>query len=470
MPDKLKLNDVLANIEKLGDGEFFRLSSSSAIVRIAGVNILIDPALQGRSFTRSEPNKLIPPSKGEASKSVKSRSEDYPYSMIVAEPPSEDDRDKSNTQRVGEALANHIDIVTISHLDADHYDFEFIRTMMENNEKLRVYGPLAWQGEIGKHHSLEETGNQPAENYLPKKLARRLRGLSPKPSDPEKDKGLSYPGFNLNMVNLVVTDRGVLRELNPPFRWGTAGESIPPGEKIKEQIVIKSLDVPHMGGLPAEYNQGLVIENKQNRIMIIPDAALSPEIIQHLIDNYEDESGNKLTKIIVSVATLNPETFYGLPKPLADTIRDEIEESIAHSAYLPLVITAMTDGKVPVYLTHGGFYFRSSSDRKYLRTRFPEYKGDDNPSVEEWLSRLKNEVEKTMKDMKTDIDKLGPLATSFEKRSRLSLRGFAKDFPTRRKFATKIVKWIKKTGVPQSIIDNIHMPPANVIISGPEKS
>ena len=62
--------------------------------------------------------------------------------MIEAPPDENSNADETNTSRVGRILADRIDAVLISHLDADHYDFELIRTMMETNENLEVFAAL----------------------------------------------------------------------------------------------------------------------------------------------------------------------------------------------------------------------------------------------------------------------------------------------------------------------------------------
>jgi len=445
-PDQFKIYDVLNNIDRLQDGEILKISASFFIISIGGKKIAIDPALIGRSFKKSESGKLIPPSGGIASHSVKLNAERYTHTMIEAPPDENSNADETNTSRVGRILADRIDAVLISHLDADHYDFELIRTMMETNENLEVFGPLSWKTEIAKHHSLEsmgEKGEKPTKNYMPDKLFKRLKTLSGKTADPEKNIGLRYNNLNLDKAEL----KSWIKDDNQPGRY-----------REITNAKISAIEIPHTGGLPAEYVQGFVIENENNRIMVIPDSALSPEAVEHIKKNVTDSNNNKLTQLIVSTGTLNPETFYGLPHKLADYIRDNIEESIAHSAYLPLVAAAYTDGETDVNLSHAGFYYRSSSNKAYFRTRYPQPKDHQYPDAKVWLEEFRDYIDETMEEMKTDIKSLGPLTSSVEKSTLI------RDFPIRRKFALKLIKWLKQKGVPDSVLGKIHNPEGNTII------
>lgn len=439
LPDKLEVNKVVEQINNLKDGETLKISHAFLIVRLGGINIAVDPAIQARSLSEKEENEFIPPSQGEASKSKKKQDGAYAYSMIEAPVEVNGNPHETNTARVGRILAQYIDAIFISHLHTDHYDFELIRTIMETNSNTKVYGPLGWQGVIAKYHSLEITGDNPTDNYLPEYVRKRMKSLSAKSADPNRDSGLNYPNLNL--------DRTILNAQN--------GES----------VSVKAIDIPHAGGLPAEFVQGFVLESKTNRILLIPDAALSPEIIKHIKMNAQGADGNKLTQFIVSTATLNPESFYGiLNEQQSYVLRDEIEEGIVHSAYLPLVAAAYTEGETPISIVHSGFYYRSSSEESNLRSRYPEYKKADNPTLKEWLSRLRAKVDETLKEMEEQINTLGPLSISVGRHGRSEIGKLLRDFPIRRRFARKIVEWIKKEGVPDNVLEIIHSPQANEII------
>lgn len=438
-PDKLKLGDVVEQIKNLQDGEMLKISHAFMVVRLGGKNIAVDPAIEARSLNEKEANKYIPLSKGEASKSVKERGDVYTHTLIDASDESGDNPAETNTKKVGLALADHIDAVLISHLDADHYDFELIRSMMEKNQNLQVFGPLGWQNEIVERHSNEVLGDKPTLNYLPEKIYKRLKAFSAKPADPEKEKGWFYPGDNMDRLIMKSADG--------------------------QEISIKAIDIPHMGGLPVEYVQGIILESQADRIMIIPDAALSPEVVEHINTNAVDQNGRSLTQIVVSTATLNPEAFYGiLDEEQSNTLRDEIEEAVAHSAYLPLIAAAYTSGETEVNIAHSGFYHRSSSDEKHLRNRYPEYKQTDNPEPKEWLGRLRQKVDETLFEMESEIKTLGPLTVSVGRHGRAEISHLLRDFPIRRKFATTIINWIKTEGVPDSVLANIHIPKSNEIV------
>lgn len=422
-PDKLEVKNVVEQINSLQDGETLKISHAFLVMRLGGINIAVDPAIQARRSSEKEKNKLIPPSQGEASKSKKQHGSAYTYSMIEAPVEKNGDSNETNTARVGRILAPYIAAIFISHLDTDHYDFELIRTMLETNNNTKVYGPLGWQGVIAKYHT---------DNYLPEHITQRMRSFSAKPV-------LNYPGLNL--------DRTILNAQN-----GT-------------NVSVRAIDIPHAGGLPAEFVQGFVLENETNRILVIPDAALSPEIIKQIKMNALDAEGKQLTQIIISTATLNPESFYGIiNERLSYVLRDEIEEGVAHSAYLPLVVAAYMGSEIPIHIVHSGFYYRSSSEKRSLRNRYPEYKKADNPMSKEWLSRLKAHVDKTLIEMERQVNTLGPLSISVGRHGRSEIGKLLRDFPIRLRFSQKIVEWIKKEGVPDSVLEIIRSPQANEII------
>lgn len=440
-PDTVKISEVLANIQKLKNGEVLKISHAFMIVRIGDKNIAIDPAISGRSLNKKEPNKLIPPSGGLASMSDKGFTEKYDHSMIALDTElNQGTEKKTEIAQIASILAPHLDCILISHLDADHYDFEFIRTVLENNPNASVFGPLGWQAEIAKYHSLEGVA-EPVNptNHLPETISKRLKALSGKPANPENDRGLNFPKLNLDRTKLG-------------------------------SVSIKAIDIPHSGGLPAEYVQGFILESGPERILIISDAALSPEAIKHVEQNLFDTSGQKLTQICVSTATLNPETFYGLlNEEKSDKLRDNIEEGIAHSAYLPVIIAALTSGEVKINLNHSGFYYRSSAEKSVVRNRYPEWKskrdGEIEPTAQQWLVMLKEQLDKTLSTNQTKINKLGPWSSAIGKKGRISFGKFVRDFATRRKFAKEVIAWIKETGVPDSVLELLTTPQANEVTS-----
>src|SRR3989338_5882357 len=113
-PDQFKIYDVLNNIDRLQDGDILKISASFMIISIGGRKIAIDPALIGRSFKENELNKLIPPSGGIASQSVKLNADRYIHTMIESPPENEEEKSETNIARVGKKLANHLDAVLIT--------------------------------------------------------------------------------------------------------------------------------------------------------------------------------------------------------------------------------------------------------------------------------------------------------------------------------------------------------------------
>ncbi len=435
-PDNLNISDILPKISTLKDGEYLRISHAFSIFKIGGKTIGIDPSVQGRQYL-NEKGKLIPPGSDNAFMSIKPRETEYTWEMIHAEPEAANDKVLNNTQRVGKYLAPYIDYFLISHLDADHLDFELIRSAMENNPNLNVYGPLGWQKFIYKYHTLESDDSKFPQSgpNLPRDIEKRLHGLSPKHAIEGKDVGLSFKGLNLNEIDL------------------SQGRGLPK---------IKSFDIPHAGAITnVEYVQGFLLEDENNRILYLPDSALSPEIIT-IIRNLHNEK--KLTRMLISIATMGSESFYGIDPKIADKLRENIEEPISHSAYLPLIAIALTDSETPVDVIHHGFFYRSRQKKSLFRHKYPIPKNTDSIEPNEWLNQFKSYIQNCLDTMQGSINKLGPDVLSFGKQGRTSVKRFIGDLFARSKFSNQIVNWIKTNGVPDGIINKINIPEAGKIV------
>lgn len=423
-PAKLPLGEVLKSIQRLARGDVLHIGNAMEVVRVGDKNVLVDHAIVGRELP--EKGKLIPPGTTgqDAFRSQKDESH-YSHFMIDAPPDGPTDN-SSSVGRIGRALAPHIDAMLISHLDADHIDFELTRTILEHNPKAEVYGPLGWKKYILRLHDREGTPSS-GKPVLPDKLVERIHSFIPRRPDMNKPE----PG---------------------------AKSLIPTEIKLGNSVTITSLDVPHMGAPQfVEMTQGFLLESDAERVLVISDAAMSPELIAQVTKLHAEKA---LTHILISGATYNPETMYGiLPPKAANWGREKFEEGLAHSAFLPVVVEALTNGEVPIDIVHHGFYYRSSADRKFLNFRLPAQKaGTETP--ERWFGRVHQKIEELMQSNKNEIDDLNRLSLALKH----NLPKFLKDARVRLRFANNLVAWIKKEKVPQEVIDHLGMPQPGEII------
>ena len=431
-PDKLELNDVLEKIDQLKEGQTVHITHSFAISKIGGLNIAVDVVTEGDVKPWGT---ILPPPGDETLKSTKFERQTQ-TEIIHSRADFLNDQLKSNSQRVGEALGSRVDAVVISHLDPDHMDFETMRAMMNTNENLQVYGPLGWQSHIAKAHGL----NKDSDNfdYLPENIKKRLHGLSPKPTNPSREKGLTFEGA-LNLSEVVV-------------------------EKNGKKAKIISFEVPHIGSKAAEYSQGFVLEAGDKKIMHIADAGLTPELLRQVSEFHD--SDKPMSQIFVSTAAYNLSQPYPVSAEKWKLIRDVMrEEAYAHSNYLPVALAAVTEGKTPIFLTHHGTYYDSQRvkiEEGGLNQRLP-FSKEQKKEKSAWLSELKNFIHDTTKSMQDSLNESSPLSGSTSSTGRTTKTELTKSIYTHFKFTKQLTDWINNSKIPEEVGSIFKFPAANSI-------
>lgn len=425
-PAKLVLGEVLKNIQKLKNGDVLHIGNASEIIRVGDKNIFVDGAIAGTSFL--EPQRVLPPGpfKQDFLKSSKDEST-FTHFMIDAPPESPDDK-SSQISRIGRALAPHIDVMLTSHLHADHIDFEITRTILENNPKALAYGPLSWKKFILRHHG-REFADPNGKPVLPDAILERIRSFIPRRTDMEKPKSR---------------------------RWYRP--LVPTEVTLDKKLRITSIDVPHLGSQEVvEMTQGFLLESGAERMLVIADAGVSPEVITQ-IQRYHQEK--PLTHIVMSVGVFNPDAMHGIvPAQITRVYRDWVEEGFLHSAFLPVIAEAVTDGKVPITCVHHGFYYNFSPDRKYINFRLPA-QPPGKETADHWLGRLRTYITELMEVNRDRIDDLDRMSLAYNhNRSK-----FRKDALFRLTFSGSLVNWIKREKVPQPVLDHLGMPQPGEII------
>lgn len=398
-------NEVRTALSELQDGEYIPICHSMCAISIGSFTILVDPVTRASLSPKGRFRQL----RGSDHLSSDLLPANYPESIFGDE----------SMDMAAATLAPAIDSIFITHLHSDHIDFDFIRKMMEHNPTLRVYGPLGWQAFLGQTHAFEGEPNPKGKPLLPKTIRARLHSLSPIPALGDKPQGLA------------VASHAVLLDSE------------------REAVISIAFETPHFVSGYAELVQGYLLESKTQHILVLPDMALSPEII-NLVQQLHHRKP-PLTKIIMSVAKITPDPLLEIPIgkqlsieipsiKMSDRYRDSIEEGVSHSIFLPFILAAITDGKIPIELVHFGFYHNGIPDSKKIARRIPFQQG----SLEEWYQRVREHL------ARRTIPKLGML--TFNKDYRRSVVHLISDIGVRLQYSRYFVTWMKENGPPESIL------------------
>lgn len=445
-----QLLDVKPNVPILSRSEFFQSTSTAAVrehinqmregdtlpithgwlvSRIGGQTIMIDPAMRANESPQGRFTQM------RGKDHVRSDVKDDEYSVNIFQ--------KESTVQVARALAPDVRAILITHLDSDHIDFDLIKKMMAENPHLEVYGPLGWQKFILQTHRLEGETHPTNKPVISENIRTRIHGLSPVSYLGEKPKSLSsaYPGL-FQSLHMAILNKG------------------------NTNLQITSLDVPHMGSKYAERVQGFLMETEDVRKLILPDASLSPEVID-LVQRLHQEK--PLTGIAISTAKFNPEPFvevhitkkssFTLPSPeLSKKIRDALEEFTSHSAYLPFVLAGVTGAKVPIEMIHFGFYHNSFPDISQVSQRIAF---SEKESFFLWADRFTRTLQGVYGKLEGKINKLGPLTS--DPQGRRGLFTFLHELKTRSDFSNLLIRWIKDNPPPKTILhDSAHEGPISL--------
>jgi L-ascorbate metabolism protein UlaG (beta-lactamase superfamily) len=307
-------------------------------------------------------------------------------------------------------LAPEINYIFVSHADPDHMRASTLKAIIDRNPEISVFFPTGIIPELQKVN-----GSIPSQ----------MHEVTPQPThfDPAKrpEKNSTFP-------------------------------------LAEGKITVTSFEVQHT----TRHNQGLFFESEGQRILVLSDAGLSPELLKEVdkLVKYKP-----LTRIIVSTAKYNPLGMYGkLDAADAKKFRDEIEEQTAHSAYLPIVLLALTSGLTPIDIIHQGFYHNSKREMKNFSYRIPT----NTETNTDWVSYFKDKIYRTLTESNfTDtrwgksLKKLVPLTG---KTPGSEFHPIA-DNDIRWRFSRRLRRWLDLFRAPQDLVDSrIHMPGPNEIV------
>jgi hypothetical protein len=112
----------------------------------------------------------------------------------------------------------------------------------------------------------------------------------------------------------------------------------------------------------------------------------------------------------------------------------------------------MTDGQVPIYLTHHGYYYKDRAVKGNVPYRIPVTEGGTiDPN--DWLLKFKEFILKTEDNFKSRLEPLRP--SSFP---RAPFPERIKHWETRRSFSKNIRGWMAENPLPKQLLDSIHLP------------
>lgn len=416
IPFKIDTDKLLHDMEILEDGEALHVGHAASILQIGNEKIVIDPVIVGKELSirgkKLFPGRVFPPF-GLDSLKIGQKDQDYDQHLVDTKESvlADLDPNMNNTSVVGEALGAGSNYAFISHLDPDHIDMELISSMIDTNPDFKVFGPkglIKWVEMANPNH--------PKLEYVKK----HLNELTP---------NRIYAGSTTNEANK------------------TPEEKIDLGNGLTATV----FEVVHEGSKRAEVTQAFLFENGNTRILSCPEAALSPEIINVLRKTHSSEK--PLTSIILSTAIYNPDRFHEvLSEDLTKKYKDEVEEFTAHSAYLPFIFLALTDGKVPIELVHHGFYYKDRAEKRNIPYRIP-LTNDIDTDPQTWMIKFREFLSKTESEMS---DVLEPLKPSSFPTPKLTER--VKHWDTRSKFSGKIRGWIADNPFPTELLKLINLP------------
>jgi len=443
-PDRLSLSASKEKIKNLQDGEVLFLSHSMAVVCESGQKILFDPAPEGilvKNKKTSQSLDLYPLSEADAmSTNPDNKTGKLPTILKILKPVQRiitgvprieekfsifitDDGQPANVEAIAQALAPEITALSVSHLDPDHFNLEFLDESIRANPQLKILVPLGFKRVMANYYRIPGVDSpQDKRPPFPEKLMEHLKTLSPLPYH-SHEKGIS----DFYHLNLHQTQLG--------------------------NCQITSYETPH---LTKEYNQAILVQKEATApgILYIPDAALSPEIlllVQKLV------SENKISKICISLAKFQPDPIYDLFSPeKSKQLRDTQEEHLSHSAYIVAALTAVS-GDIPIFDTHQGSFFRSARDERYLEYRLPTTTDESNTAP--WKTQFQQFINQLIH--KPEFQQL-PVIT--RDKDRLELGKGPAGTSTRKAFSQEIQHYLQEHRIPKSILNIIHMPGPNEVI------
>ena len=399
-PDRLNLGQTVDQIIRLKPGDILPLSHSAMIIRCGDKTFLTDPFVGGSEpkLPFLEKGRLYPPGKGWHLRSEDKNNPPPTPQVSLFE--------TDDLTVIAQTLAPHIDAITVSHLDPDHVYFPLIRRLMEVNPSLQVYGPLVWQKFLARTHTLESDPDPTAKPLLSETVLSRLHSLIP---------------------------------IRPAWKKGSLTADYP---KLAEysssrlgEASVTAFEIRHMGSQYSEHSSAYLFENGQQHLLSISDSALSPEAVTLVDELYRQ---GRLTQIITSTAVYNPEPLYFIKNPeLATRIREEFEEYSGHSAFLPFVLLAITEGKIPVITNHGGFFINQAADETFYPHRIPTTDSPDSDPAA-WLELCRHRS--------------------------LSFITSYLNHPDRKKYSDRIISWFKRHPIPKPLLDRVRFAKASQII------
>ncbi len=425
----IKTGDVLGHMKKMRDGDTIPITHGWLVTRIGEQIIMTDPAMRANESPQGRFKQM----QGEDHTRSDVADDKYRVSIFQDE----------SVHEVARALAPAVQTILITHLDSDHLDFGLIKEMMDANPQLEVYGPLGWQKFIGETHRFEGEIHPVRNPVLPETIRTRLHGLSPISYLGEKPESLSsrYPQLHQRLHMAIV-------------------------EEGNTTVQITSLDVPHMGSKYAETVQGFLLESEGVRKLLLPDAALSPEVVD-LVERLHKEK--PLTGITVSTGKFNPEPLMEIPvtkkssitvpsPETSDKLRTTYEEFLGHSAFLPFALAGVTHATVPIDMIHLGFYHNSIPDISQVTRRVAISEKNTLPS---WTKGFTHMLEDLYQRLDKRISKLGPLTS--DPQGRHPVFRFLGELKTRSDFSNSLIRWIKDNPPPKTILhDDMHAGPVSL--------
>ncbi|OGD09768.1 hypothetical protein A2397_01740 [Candidatus Amesbacteria bacterium RIFOXYB1_FULL_44_23] len=454
-PDRLPLAETVDKIKKLENGDLLFLSHTAVIICEGDQKILCDLSPEGILVTNKktgDPIDVYPTSLKDALMANQADKDKQlppilkvlkPFQQLVTkEPRSQQDwsmfvdvhGQPVSPIEAAAQIAPQINAISVSHLDPDHFNVEFLDQSVKNNPNLQIIVPLGFVREVAKYYNIPEVDstnqNRPT---LPENLIKKIKSLSP--YNPRENSFDEHYGLEMHKTQI-----GNCR--------------------------ITSYEIPHM---TLEYNQALLIQKDETEpgTLYLPDAALSPESLKLVRQLSED---GKISRICLSIAKLQPDPMYDIvPLEFSKKVRDDSEEHLFHSAYIIPAMAAVTGDGVEIYIDHLGSFFRSSRDSQYLGYRLPiedeqtanKHRTEPDNFVTRWRWQFTDFINKMIDD--PVYSNLPALTRSKDRQiAAKSNEGLSK----RKDFSQSVIQYLTSNPIPREILSRIHIPGPNEVIKG----